>query len=112
MLYIKEGIRSRLTDSIETSAKLADGLTIVNVLDKKQDILFSQNFACPEHGISVDKLTPRMFSFNNPYGACKKCTGLGVFMRIDPDIILPNKNLTLNEGAIRATGWSSLDNYS
>lgn len=108
-LVIKEGIRSRLAGSIETAAQLADGLTIVNVLDKDQDILFSQNFACPEHGISVDKLTPRMFSFNNPYGACKKCTGLGVFMRIDPDIILPNKNLTLNDGAIRATGWTSLD---
>lgn len=108
-LVIKEGIRSRLTGSIETSASLASGVTIINVLEEKKDLLFSQNFACPEHGVSMEELTPRMFSFNNPYGACKKCTGLGIFMRVDPDIILPNKNLTINEGAIRAIGWNSVD---
>ena len=108
-LVIKDGIKSRLAGSIETAAKLADGITIVNILDKDQDVLFSQNFACPEHGVSVEKLTPRMFSFNNPYGACKKCTGLGIFMQIDPDIIIPDKTLSFNEGAIRASGWSSVD---
>ena len=108
-LVIKDNIRSRLSGSIETASSLSSGLTIINVLEEKKDILFSQNFACPEHGISIDELTPRMFSFNNPYGACKKCTGLGIFMSIDPDIILPNKELSINEGAIRATGWSSVD---
>lgn len=108
-LVIKDGIRSRLSGSIETASNLSSGLTIVNILEEKKDILFSQSFACPEHGVSIGELTPRMFSFNNPYGACKKCTGLGIFMSIDKDTILPNKELSINQGAIRATGWSSLD---
>ena len=85
-LVIKDGIRSRLTDSLETASKLADGLVLVSVMDG-EDILYSQNYACPEHGISVNELTPRMFSFNNPFGACPKCTGLGVFLRVDPALI-------------------------
>ena len=78
---------------------------IVNVVDG-EDITFSQNYACPEHGVSVDELTPRMFSFNNPFGACKKCTGLGVFMRIDPALIIPDKKLSIRKGGLKASGWA------
>ena len=105
-LVIKEDIRSRLADSIETASSLSEGLIIASIVDG-EDILFSQNYACPEHGVSIEELTPRMFSFNNPHGACKKCMGLGVFMRIDPELILPDKNLSINQGAIKAYGWSS-----
>ncbi len=106
-LVIKEEIRSRLSDSIETAGGLSNGLILVNVLSNNEDILFSQNYACPDHGISMDELTPRMFSFNNPYGACKKCTGLGKFMKIDADIIMPDKSLSINQGGIKASGWSA-----
>lgn len=105
-IVIKNSIRSRLSDSIETAGELANGIIIINVVDG-EDILFSQNYACPEHGISVEELTPRMFSFNSPHGACKKCMGLGVFMRIDPELILPDKNLSINQGAIKASGWTT-----
>ncbi len=104
-LVIKEGIRSRLTDSLETAVKLADGLVIVNVADGKE-MLFSQNYSCPEHGISIEELSPRMFSFNNPMGACPHCTGLGVFMRIDPDIILANSEKSIRQGGIKGSGWA------
>lgn len=104
-LVIKSEIRSRLSDSIETASSLTGGLTIINVVDGK-DITFSQNYACPEHGISIDELTPRMFSFNNPFGACKKCTGLGVFMKVDPDLVIPNKELSVRQGGIKASGWA------
>ncbi len=104
-LVIKADIRSRLADSIEVAGGLTGGVVVVNV-DGGEDITFSQNYACPEHGISVDELTPRMFSFNNPYGACKKCTGLGVFMKIDPDLIVPDKRLSINKGGIKASGWA------
>lgn len=104
-LVIKPEIRSRLSDSIETASSLTGGLTIINVVDGK-DITFSQNYACPEHGISIDELTPRMFSFNNPFGACKKCTGLGVFMKVDPDLVIPNKELSVRQGGIKASGWA------
>ena len=104
-LVIKPEIRSRLSDSIETASSLTGGLTIINVVDGK-DITFSQNYACPEHGISIDALTPRMFSFNNPFGACKKCTGLGVFMKVDPDLVIPNKELSVRQGGIKASGWA------
>lgn len=105
-LVIKDDIRSRLADSIETASELSNGLVIASIVGG-EDILFSQNYACPDHGASIEELTPRMFSFNNPHGACKKCTGLGVFMRIDPEIILPDKDLSINQGAIKAYGWSS-----
>lgn len=105
-LVIKDDIRSRLADSIETASELSNGLVIASIVEG-EDILFSQNYACPDHGASIEELTPRMFSFNNPHGACKKCTGLGVFMRIDPEIILPDRNLSINQGAIKAYGWSS-----
>ena len=104
-LVIKPEIRSRLSDSIETASSLTGGLTIINVVDGK-DITFSQNYACPEHGISIDELTPRMFSLNNPFGACKKCTGLGVFMKVDPDLVIPNKELSVRQGGIKASGWA------
>ena len=105
-IIIKKDVRSRLADSIETAGELSDGIIIVSVVDG-EDILFSQNYACPEHGVSIEELTPRMFSFNNPHGACKKCMGLGVFMRIDPELILPDKNLSINQGAIKASGWTT-----
>ncbi len=110
-IIVKEGIESRITDSMETVFKLTDGLAIVDVVDG-DEILFSQNYACPEHNISIGELEPVMFSFNNPIGACPKCTGLGVFRRIDPDLIIPNKDLSIMEGAINASGWNSLDETS
>ena len=104
-LVIKPEIRSRLSDSIETASSLTGGLTIINIVDER-DVTFSQNYACPEHGISIDELTPRMFSFNNPFGACKKCTGLGVFMKVDPDLVIPNKDLSIRQAGIKASGWA------
>lgn len=104
-LVIKAEIHSRLSDSVETASKLTDGLTLVNVIDG-DDILYSQNYACPEHGISIDELTPRMFSFNNPFGACKKCSGLGVFMKIDPGMIIPDNRISIRKGGIKASGWA------
>ncbi len=104
-LVVHEDIRSRLADSIEVASGLTGGMVIVNVIDG-EDITFSQNYACPEHGVSVDELTPRMFSFNNPFGACKKCTGLGVFMRIDPALIIPDKKLSIRKGGLKASGWA------
>lgn len=110
-LVIKEGIKSCLTDSIETVSSLTGGLVGVDVIGG-EEMLFSQNYACPEHGVSIDELTPRMFSFNNPFGACEKCTGLGVFKKIDPELIIPNKDLSIRQGAIKASGWNSLDEGS
>ena len=107
-LVIAPEIRSRLADSIESATALTNGTVIVNVLGG-DDLLFSQNYACPEHDISVDELTPRMFSFNNPFGACETCTGLGVFLKVDPDLIIPNKKLSIRDGAIRASGWSNAE---
>ncbi len=106
-LVIKEGITTRLTDSLETVFSITDGLAIVDVIGG-EEMLFSQNYACPEHNISVGELEPLMFSFNNPMGACPKCTGLGVFIHIDPELVVPNKDLSIREGAINAHGWNSL----
>ena len=110
-LIVREGIESRLTDSLETAMRLAGGLVIASVQDAG-DTLFSQNYACPECGISIEELTPRMFSFNNPYGACPACTGLGALMKIDPNLIIPDRTKSLNEGAIHVTGWNSGDQDS
>ncbi|MDP4119657.1 MAG: excinuclease ABC subunit UvrA [Bacillota bacterium] len=104
-LVIGGDIRSRLSDSVETALQLAGGILVISVIDGK-DIVFSQNYACPEHGISIEELTPRMFSFNNPFGACKKCTGLGVFMKIDPERIIPDMSLSIRKGGIKASGWA------
>jgi len=102
-LAIKQDIKSRLTDSVETALKLGEGLILVCVNNKK-DILFSEHFACINCGINYSELTPRMFSFNSPYGACKTCNGLGRKMEVDPDLIVPDKNLSINEGSI--VSWS------
>ncbi len=110
-IVVKEGIESRVTDSLETVFSLTDGLAIVDVIGG-EPILFSQNYACPEHNISIGELEPVMFSFNNPMGACPKCTGLGVFRKIDPDLVVPNKDLSIQDGAINASGWNSLDETS
>lgn len=110
-LVIKEGITSRLTDSVETASAISGGIVIADVIGGKE-MLFSQNYACPEHNISIEELTPRMFSFNNPFGACPKCMGLGVFRRIDPDLVIPNKELSIKQGAIKAMGWNTLSNDS
>ena len=104
-LVIKPEIRSRLADSVETAAKLSGGL-IIAAVQGGEDILFSQNYACPDHDISIDELSPRMFSFNNPYGACKKCTGLGVFMQIDINRIIPDDTKSVREGGIKGSGWA------
>ena len=110
-IVVKEGIESRITDSLETVFSLTDGLAIVDVIGG-EPILFSQNYACPEHNISIGELEPVMFSFNNPMGACPKCTGLGVFRKIDPDLVVPNKDLSIQDCAINASGWNSLDETS
>lgn len=110
-LVIKEGIESRIADSCEIVTSLTGGLLTVDVVDG-EELHFSLNYACPEHNISIDELTPRMFSFNNPFGACEHCTGLGVFKKIDPELIIPNKNLSIREGAIKASGWNTNDENS
>ena len=110
-LVIKDSIKSRLADSVELASKLASG-TVLVVVQGGDELLFSQNYACPDHGISIDELSPRMFSFNNPYGACPTCTGLSFFMRVDPDLVIPDKTKSIREGAIKASGWSNADNSS
>ena len=107
-ISIRADVRSRLTDSVETAAALSGGLVIADVVGG-EPITFSQNYACEDCGISIEELTPRMFSFNNPYGACPVCTGLGMQMRVDPDRILPNRKLSIRKGAIRASGWGSAE---
>lgn len=103
-LVVRDDIQSRLTDSLETVIGLTGGLVVVDVVDG-EEMMFSQNYACPEHNISIEELNPRMFSFNNPFGACEKCTGLGTFMSIDPDLVIPDKSKSIREGAIKASGW-------
>lgn len=103
-LVVGDSIKSRLTDSLETTVGLTGGIVVVDVIDG-QEMVFSQSYACPEHGVSMGELEPSMFSFNNPFGACEKCTGLGTFMKVDPDLIVPNKKLSIREGAIKASGW-------
>ena len=110
-LVIKDGIQSRLTDSVETATKIGNGLLIVDVNGESEE-LFSLNYACPEHGVSIEEMSPRMFSFNNPFGACKKCDGLGTFKEIDPDLIIPDKKMSINQGAIKASGWNVAEGSS
>ena len=104
-LVIGDNVVSRLADSIEVASKLSHGIVVINILDK-EDITFSLNYACPEHGISIEELSPRMFSFNNPFGACEKCTGLGVFLRVDPKRIIPDKNKSISQGGLKGSGWA------
>ncbi len=105
-IVIKPDIRARLTDSVETACALSGGLLIADVIDG-EELSFSQNYACEDCGISIEELTPRMFSFNNPYGACPTCTGLGMQLKVDPERIIPNPKLSIEKGAIQASGWSS-----
>ncbi len=110
-LVVSESIRSRLTDSIETATRLSKGTVICDVIDSEEE-LFSLDYACPEHGVSIEEMSPRMFSFNNPFGACKRCTGLGTFMEIDESLIIPNRKLSINQGAVKASGWNVADGSS
>ncbi len=103
-LVMSEDVRTRLADSIEIAIALTGGLVAIDIVDGEM-LQFSQSYACPEHGVSIEEMAPRMFSFNNPFGACERCTGLGTFMQVDPELIIPNKNLTIREGAIKASGW-------
>ncbi|MBE6052706.1 MAG: excinuclease ABC subunit UvrA [Clostridium sartagoforme] len=106
-IVIKEGVEGRLSDSIETALKLADGLVLINVIDG-EDILYSEKFACPECGLSIDELAPRLFSFNSPFGKCDTCDGLGTLMEIDENLVIPNKDLSILEGAIATWGEGRL----
>ncbi|MDD5964350.1 MAG: excinuclease ABC subunit UvrA [Oscillospiraceae bacterium] len=107
-LILRSDIVHRLTDSCETAAALSGGLVLVNVLQEEREILFSQNYACEDCGISIEELSPRMFSFNNPFGACPTCTGLGSQLKVDPTLVIPNPALSLLDGAICASGWSNI----
>ena len=107
-LVIRADITQRLTDSVEIASGLAGGLVVVNVAGEDRDILFSQNYACEDCGISIEELTPRMFSFNNPFGACPTCTGLGVQLKVDPELIIPNRDLSILDGAITSSGWNNI----
>lgn len=104
-LVIKDEIRGRLSDSVETAANLSKGLIIIDVIGG-EELMFSQNYACPEHGVSVEELNPRMFSFNNPFGACQKCSGLGTFMKVSEKLVVPDQSLSIRQGAIKASGWT------
>ena len=104
-VIVREEVKGRITDSVETALRMGEGL--VSASTDEGEVLFSQNYSCPDHEqVTLEELTPRMFSFNNPYGACEKCSGLGVFMRLDPDLIIPDKELSIAEGAIKASGWN------
>lgn len=106
-LVIKPDIVRRLTDSAETAMALAGGLLTVDIPKEDRQLNFSQNYACEDCGISIDELAPRLFSFNNPYGACPTCTGLGIRLLVDPDLIMPNPNLSIMDGGINASGWGN-----
>src|SRR5581483_11438660 len=102
-LVMKEDLRTRLTQSIETATSLAEGLVVIDVVDGEA-MTFSENFACPEHGVGIPELEPRIFSFNSPHGACPRCTGLGAQQEIDPDLLVPDPSLSIAEGAL--VPWS------
>ena len=107
-LVIRDDIAQRLTDSVETASNLSGGIVLINLVREDQDLVFSQNYACEDCGISIEELAPRSFSFNNPYGACPTCTGLGFQLKVDPELIIPNRELSILEGAITASGWNSI----
>ena len=110
-IVIRPGAVGRLNDSLETAFAFGGGLAKVDVIGK-EELLFSQNYACPDCGVSLEELTPRMFSFNNPFGACPTCSGLGAMMKIDPALVVPNESLSLAEGAISVSGWQSANRES
>lgn len=105
-LVIKESIESRIADSLESALKLSDGIVLISVVGG-EEMLFSQNYSCPEHNVGIGELSPRLFSFNNPFGACPKCAGLGIFKKVAPELIIPDKKLSINKGAIKGCGWSN-----
>ena len=107
-LIVRPDVRQRLTDSVETASGLSGGIVVVNLVREEQDLLFSQNYACEDCGISIEELTPRMFSFNNPFGACPTCTGLGSQLKVDPTLVVPDPNLSILDGAIQASGWGNI----
>ena len=107
-LIIRSDIQQRLTDSVETASGLSGGLVIINLLREEQDLMFSQNYACEDCGISIEELTPRMFSFNNPFGACPTCTGLGSQLKVDPMLVVPDGKMAILDGAIQASGWGNI----
>ena len=107
-LILRPDIQQRLTDSVETASALSGGLVTVNLVQQGEDIHFSQNYACDDCGISIEELAPRMFSFNNPFGACPTCTGLGMQLKADPALIVPDESLSILDGAIAASGWQSI----
>ncbi len=104
-LVVQPDIKGRLADSVETATSLSGGLLTVDVIGG-EEMTFSQNYSCPDHGVSIEELSPRMFSFNNPFGACPTCTGLGMYMSMDPERIIPDRRLSIREGAINASGWN------
>ena len=106
-LVIKPDIVRRLSDSAETALSMAEGIMYVQIVPNGEQLVFSQNYACEKCGISLEELSPRLFSFNNPHGACKKCSGLGVLQMVDPDLIMPNPELSILDGGIRASGWGN-----
>lgn len=110
-LVVSADITSRLADSIETATKMSKGVVLCDVIGGEEQ-LYSLDYACAEHGVSIEEMSPRMFSFNNPYGACKRCSGLGTFMEIDEDLIIPNRKLSINQGAVKASGWNVADGSS
>ena len=107
-LVVKPDAVRRITDSVETASNMAGGIISVNLASEDKDLIFSQNYACEDCGISIEELSPRSFSFNNPYGACPSCGGLGCQLRVDPDLVIPNRNLSLEEGAICASNWGNV----
>ena len=107
-IAVKDSIRRRLTDSAETALNLSGGLLTAELADTGEELSFSQNYACPDCGISLEEITPRLFSFNNPHGACPTCSGLGVQMLIDPDLIMPNRKLSIENGGLNASGWGNV----
>ncbi len=109
-LIMKDGIARRLTDSLETALKISDGQVVIQLVREGREMSFSQNYACEDCGISLPELEPRMFSFNNPYGACPRCGGLGFQLEVDPDLIMPNRSLSILEGGIIASGWGNVRN--
>ena len=106
-LMVREGIEKRLTDSLETTLKLAEGLAIVDLPDQEESMTFSQSFSCPDCGISFEEIEPRSFSFNNPFGACPVCHGLGYKMEFSPELMIPDTSLSISQGAIAVMGWQS-----
>lgn len=110
-LVMKPDIAGRLADSVETATHIADGVVLVDIVGEREE-LYSLNYACPEHGAVIAEMSPRMFSFNNPFGACKTCGGIGSYKEIDPALVIPNKKLSINQGAIKASGWNVADGGS